>query len=738
LQFQSADESPAGKPLGSACVPRAGFGVLAETHFSPVCERNSLRNRQHARRVRYPITLACIECPTQTQRVSEFQFGGDFVWHPTPELIAQSNLQQFINKHQLGSYDELMRRSTTDIAWFWDAVLSDLDIQFYKPYSRVVDLSEGKPWARWCVSGEMNIVHNMLDKYAGTEIDNCLAIKSEIEDGTARTVTYKKLREQTNKMAAALSSLGLGKGDAIGVFMPMVPEIVIAMLAIIKIGGIFLPLFSGFGAAAIISRLNDAEAKALFTADGTYRRGKFCAMRPVANDAASQIPTLKDLIVLENRSAVGEPARFPAEAKREAGSFPCKTHSWRELISLSTLNSQLPTAHTSAEDPMMIIYTSGTTGRPKGAVHTHCGFPIKSAQDMWHGLDLHPDETLFWMTDMGWMMGPWEVFGTLLLGATMMFYDGAPDFPGPDRVWSLVDRHKVTALGVSPTLIRALRRYGEEIVHRHDLSSLRKFASTGEPWNPDPWLWLFQNVGRGKLPIINYSGGTEISGGIVMGNVLTPMKPCAFSGPLPGMAADVVDENGKSVRGQVGELVIREPWIGMTRGFWKDRDRYIETYWSRFPDVWVHGDWAAVDNDGLWYILGRSDDTIKIAGKRVGPAEVESILVAHPQVSEAAAIGVPDSIKGEALVCFCVLKKGANGDVTLAAELKKNVGRDLGKALMPHEVVFVADIPKTRNAKVMRRVVRAAYLGEKLGDTSALENPASLDEIKRAAAATGA
>jgi acetyl-CoA synthetase len=639
--------------------------------------------------------------------VSEFRFGGEFVWYPSRELIAQSNLQQFINRHQLGSYDELMRRSTTDIAWFWDTVLRDLDIQFYKPYSRVVDLSDGKPWAKWCVAAEMNIVHNLLDKYADTPIDKKLAIKSEIEDGTSRSLTYKELRDQVDRMANALRALGLGKGDAVGVFMPMVPEIVVAMLAIIKIGGIFLPLFSGFGAAAIVSRLNDAEAKALFTAAGTYRRGKFCPMKPIADEAAAQIPTLKQLIVLQQNA--GPPTTLP-------GPF-----------------DDAPTEHTSAEDPMMIIYTSGTTGRPKGAVHTHCGFPVKSAQDMWHGLDLHPDETLFWMTDMGWMMGPWEVFGTLLLGATMMFYDGAPDFPGPDRVWSLVARHKVTALGVSPTLIRALRRYGDEIVHRHDLSSLRKFASTGEPWNPEPWMWLFQNVGRAKLPIINYSGGTEISGGILMGNVLTPMKPCAFSGPLPGMAADVVDENGKSVRGQVGELVIREPWIGMTRGFWKDRQRYIDAYWSRFPDVWVHGDWAAVDDDGLWYILGRSDDTIKIAGKRVGPAEVESVLVAHSQVSEAAAIGVPDSIKGEALVCFCVLKKGVNGDVALAAELKENVARDLGKALAPREVVFVGDIPKTRNAKVMRRVVRAAYLGEKLGDTSALENPASLDEIKRVA-----
>jgi len=649
--------------------------------------------------------------------VSEFQFGGEFVWHPTPELIAQSNLQRFIEKHALGSYGELMRRSTADIAWFWDTILRDLDIRFYKPYARVVDLNGGKPWARWCVDGEMNIVHNMLDKYTGTQTDKKIAIKSEIEDGTIRTLTYKELREQVDRMAAALRGLGLGNGDAIGVFMPMVPEIVVAMLASIKIGGIFLPLFSGFGASAIVSRLKDADAKALFTAAGTYRRGKFCAMKPIADEAGSQIPTLQYLLVLnqagewllENLKASSPPRGLNSSFDEE------------------------PTERTSAEDPMMIIYTSGTTGKPKGAVHTHCGFPIKAAQDMWHGLDLHPDETLFWMTDMGWMMGPWEVFGTLILGATMMLYDGAPDFPGPDRVWSLVDRHKVTALGVSPTLIRALRRHGDEIVHQHDLSSLRKFASTGEPWNPDPWTWLFQNVGRGKLPIINYSGGTEISGGIVMGNVLTPMKPCAFSGPLPGMAADVVDENGKSVRGRVGELVIREPWIGMTRGFWRDPQRYIESYWSRWPDVWVHGDWAAVDDDGLWYILGRSDDTIKIAGKRVGPAEVESILVAHPQVSEAAAVGVPDPVKGEALVCFCVLRKGVNGDVNLAAELKGNVARDLGKALAPKDVVFVADIPKTRNAKVMRRIVRAAYIGEKLGDTSALENPASLEEIKRLA-----
>ena len=649
--------------------------------------------------------------------MSEFQFGGEFVWHPSPEIIAQSNLQSFINRHGLGSFDELMRRSTTDIPWFWDTVLRDLRIEFYKAYEEVVDLSKGKATPQWCVGGEMNIVHNLLDKYAGTPTDRKIAIKSETEDGKSRRLTYAELRAEVDEMATALRSLGLGKGDAIGVFMPMVPEIVIAMLAIIKIGGIFLPLFSGFGASAIVSRLKDADAKALFIAEGTFRRGKFCAMRPIAEEAAAQVPTLQHSIVLTKSS------EWIVAAAVTGGRT-------EKPLPLRTTAATTNTEKTSAEDVMMLIYTSGTTGRPKGAVHTHCGFPIKAAQDMWHGLDLHVEETLFWPTDMGWMMGPWLVFGTLVLGATMMLYDGAPDFPGPDRVWKLCTDHGVTALGVSPTLIRALRKYGDEIVNRHDLTKLRKFASTGEPWNPDPWLWLFRVVGCGKLPIINYSGGTEISGGILMGNVLTPMKPCAFSGPLPGMAADVVDENGNSIRGKVGELVIREPWIGMTRGFWRDPQRYLDTYWSRWPDIWVHGDWAAIDDEGLWYILGRSDDTIKIAGKRVGPAEVESILVAHAQVSEAAAVGVPDSIKGEALVCFCVLKNGDNASADIAQELKQSVARDLGKALAPRDIVFVSDIPKTRNAKVMRRIVRAAYLGEKLGDTSALENPSAIDAIR--------
>jgi acetyl-CoA synthetase len=330
------------------------------------------------------------------------------------------------------------------------------------------------------------------------------------------------------------------------------------------------------------------------------------------------------------------------------------------------------------------------------------------------------------------MMGPWETFGTTLLGATMVLYEGALDFPGPDRLWSLVERHRASILGVSPTLIRSLMRHGTGPAEQHDLSSLRTLGSTGEPWNPDPWLWFFHTVGKSRLPIINYSGGTETSGGLVSGNVLTPLKPCAFSGAVPGIAADVVDENGSSVRGQVGELVVRRPWIGMTRGFWKDPERYFQTYWSRFPDVWVHGDWAAVDEDGLWYILGRSDDTIKIAGKRLGPAEVESVLVGHPAVSEAAAIGVPDPLKGEALVCFCVLKPESTASEKLREELRAKVSEELGKPLRPQVLKFLDDLPKTRNAKIMRRIIRASYLDQDPGDLSALENPQSVEAVRNA------
>ena len=439
-------------------------------------------------------------------------------------------------------------------------------------------------------------------------------------------------------------------------------------------------------------------------------------MKAVADQAAAAAPSVINMLVVP---------RLGSGVQGTTG----RDHRWEDLIPRQS--DACDTVRTDAEDPLMIIYTSGTTGRPKGTVHSHCGFPIKAAQDMAHCFDVHDTDTMYWVTDIGWMMGPWELFGMTLLGGTTVIYDGAPDHPGPDRLWALVERHSVSILGVSPTLIRALMRHGEAPVSRHDLSSLRILGSTGEPWNPESWRWLFDTVGGTRMPIINYSGGTETSGGLVAGNVLTAMKPCSFAGPPPGIAADVVDDAGRSVRNQVGELVVRAPWFGMTRGFWKDPRRYEQAYWSRFPGVWVHGDWAAIDEDGLWYILGRSDDTIKIAGKRLGPAEVESVLVEHPAVVESAAIGVPDAAKGQALVCFCVLRPGHAASDALADDLKALVVSHLGKPLRPHAIEFVQDLPKTRNAKVMRRVIRSAYLDDAPGDLSALENPQALDEIRK-------
>jgi acetyl-CoA synthetase len=619
-------------------------------------------------------------------------------------------------QYEISSFNELMNRSTQEVAWFTDAVLKYLGIQFQVPYSTVLDASDGIQLPRWCVGGELNITTNCLDKWLVDDIHrNRNAIIWEGESGQTRTLTYAELAFEVNRCANALRSLGLGKGDAIGIHMPMTPEIVVALLAIARVGGIIIPLFSGYGVSAIASRLKDAGAKCLFTACGAHRRGNVVPLKVTVDKALADVPTVQHVIVLRCTD-------LPTDMSQDRDVW------WHDLIPQQSDTAEFEP--TSAEDTVMIIYTSGTTGRPKGAVHTHCGFPLKAAQDMAFGTDVHEGEVIHWITDMGWMMGPWLVFGATLLGATMFLYDGAPVFPTVDRMWALMAKHRVNVFGLSPSFVRAVLPSGTEAIRKHDLSALRAFASTGEPWNPDPWLWLFEEVGDSKRPVINYSGGTEISGGIVMGNPILPLKPLAFSAPCPGIAADVFDEDGNSVINRVGELVIKAPWIGMTRGFWQDRQRYLDTYWSKWENVWVHGDFAAVDDDGLWYILGRSDDTINVAGKRVGPAEVESIVVNHPAVNEAAAIAVPHDVKGSEVVCFCVLTPGCQSSALLKNELKSSVGEQLGKPLKPREIKFVTDLPKTRNAKVMRRIVRSAYLGLDLGDTSSIGNPEAIDAIR--------
>jgi acetyl-CoA synthetase len=640
---------------------------------------------------------------------------GDVMWEPSPEVISKSRLKRFMDQHGIESFAELLKRADDDIEWFWDAAIKDIDIAFYRPYDKVVDMSRGKPWATWWIGGRMNIVQSCLDRYRNTASHDKQAIIWEGEPGEVRKLTYRELDQQTCKLAGVLRRLGIRAGDRVGVFMPMCPEVAISLLAIAKIGAVIIPLFSGYGPEAIANRLRDGEAKLVICADGFYRRGQVVPMKETLDKALVSCPTVTRVIM--HRRVV-----------REVPWTHGRDYVWEVVVEDESDSTQ--THDLDPEDPLMIIYTSGTTGKPKGCLHVHGGFPVKTAQDMAHGFDVGADDTIFWYTDIGWMMGPWLIFGSLILGATMVLYEGTPDYPAADRLWRMVADHGVTVLGVSPTLIRGLMTHGDEVPAHHDLTTLRVLGGTGEPWNPEPFQWFFKNIGGGRIPVINYSGGTEISGGILCGNVITRLRPTAFAGPVPGIAADVLDSEGRSVRGEVGELAIRNPWPGMTRGFWGDRQRYLDTYWSRFEGVWVHGDWAYIDpEDGLWYVLGRSDDTIKIAGKRLGPAEVESVLVGHPSVSEAAAIGVPDELKGEVLVCFVILRPNRKGSAELAAELQDLVAAALGKPLRPKAIHFVADLPRTRNAKILRRVVKSVYTGKDPGDLSSLENPSALAVI---------
>jgi acetyl-CoA synthetase len=641
-----------------------------------------------------------------------------YLWTPTQEVIDHSNIARFMKRYRIAGYHELVTRSTADIEWFWNAVVEDLGIEFYRPFQTLLDTSDGISWSRWFVGGQVNLAHHCLDRHARSGRQNHTAIIWEGEQGQGRRLTYAELHAETCRLANALKRLGVGLGDAVGLFPPLVPEAVAAFLACAKLGAIAVPIFSGFGAQAVAARLDDAKAKVLITADKTFRRGKPILMEDVATEAILTAATVRHVIVARNRHGnVSSPI-----ADRHLD--------WDRLIAGESADCS--SEPLDPETPLMIAYTSGTTGLPKGAVHVHGGFLVKIAQEVAHQVDMHADDRLCWVTDLGWIMGPWEIVGGLAAGGTLVFLEGVPDFPAPDRLWSLVERSDVTILGVSPTLVRALMRHGTEPVRSHDLSSLRILASTGEPWDPQSWRWLFEHAGGGRCPIINLSGGTEVGACLLSALPITPLKPCSLAGPALGMAVDVFDAAGKSLRNGVGELVCTKPWPAMTRGIWGDPDRYIATYWSRWPDVWVHGDWASIDDDGDWFLHGRSDDTLNVAGKRLGPAEVESILAEHGAVAESAAIGVPDPLKGEVIHCYAVLKHDQEPCESLRAELRDRVAHALGKSFAPDQVRFATELPKTRSGKILRRLIRKLALGLDTGDLSSLENLSALEAIRRA------
>jgi len=619
-----------------------------------------------------------------------------FIWRPAAELVEQANVTRLARTLGAADYHELHRISVDEPERFWPAVVEDLGIEFSRPWDAVVDASRGPEWATWFVGGRLNVARVCLHRWAAERPDD-EALVWQSEDGRRESLTWAEASRQVTQLAEALVELGVGEGDRVAIFMPMCPAVAVASHACAHVGAVQVPIFSGFAAPAIASRLEDSQAKVVLCADWSLRRGKRVEMRETLDEAG----------------------RFAVE---HVVAWNRETGEWPEIVTKEP--GTLAPAEVDSEAPYLLAYTSGTTGKPKGALHVQGGFLVSIAREVAYQTDVKAGDRLHFATDMGWIMGPWTVMGGGAVGATVVFAEGAPDWPG-DRLWSLIESERVTMLGLSPTLVRALIPKGEPTA---DLSSLEAICTTGEPWNPDPYRWLFEHVGGGRTPIVNISGGTEVGACFLTTAITEPIKPVALGFPALGQDMDVVDGEGNPLRGEVGELVCRRPWPGMTRGVWGDDERYLETYWRRFPGVWTHGDWASIDEDGYWYLHGRSDDTLNIAGKRIGPAELESAAIGSGIVSEAAAVGVPHEVKGEVAWIFCVATPGEQPDDARVAGAVTDV---LGKAFKPDRILWVGALPKTRSAKIVRRAVRARALGKDPGDLSALENPESLEEIAR-------
>ncbi len=637
------------------------------------------------------------------------------VWEPAPEYFEGTHLQGVMRRLRVSDYDDLYQLSIESPGRFWQATLDDIGIEWIEPYREFIDVSHGPEWPRWFLGGKINIAQSAVTRWARTAPER-VAVAWEDERGRSAALSYGELERQMTRLAAGLRALGVRPGDTVGMFVPMCPETAIAYMAIVAVGAVCVPMFSGYGDGAVASRLTGSGARVLVTADGFHRRGRYVPMKEIADRAIDAAGGVTGVVVIPHSGAPDTPMRGGRDTW------------WDDALALA------PPAEGGLEpmdpnDPMMSLYTSGTTGRPKGTVHIHGGMPLKMTQDLAHCTNTREGSVSVFTSDFGWLAGPGILVSNLNLGATSVVYTGAPDHPAPDQVWKLVERYRATHLWLPPTLVRALRSHGEEPIRRHDLSSLEVLPSTGEPWDADSYLWYVDVVGRRRLPVSNYIGGTEIGGGI-LGCVLNrPITAAGFNTAIPGVAADVFDEAERPVVDQVGELVITRPFVGMTRGFWNDPERYLETYWCRFPGVWVHGDWVERSHDGHWRVQGRSDDTIKVAGKRFGPAEIEGIVLTCAGVRDAAAIGVPDPVKGSALVVMVVPATPGLDAAELRSTVEKALDSALGRAMKPSAFHVVPALPYTRTAKLMRRAVRAAYLGADPGDLSGMENPEALDAL---------
>ncbi len=633
------------------------------------------------------------------------------IFKPSKQLAENSNVNKWMASHGISSYEQLLKKSQ-DIEWFWGTVSKEF-VEWYSPPKKVLDWK--LPYSNWFVGAKYNIVHDALDRHA-SRTPNKVAYYFEGEPGDMRAITYKQLSDEVSRLANALKRLGLKKGDRVSIYLPMILELPIAMLACAKIGVAHSVVFSGFSSLALADRINDCGARILITCDAFWRRGKTVQLKVQADEGVRQTQTIEHVIVVRR-------------TEENAPWVQGRDLNYKDLI--ATESPACETEKMDANDLLYILYTSGTTGKPKGVLQRHAGYAVNIALTLSWVFDLKDGDIWWGAADAGWVTGhSYIVYAPLMLGTTSIIYEGAPDWPEADRWWDIVQRYKVSVFYTSPTAIRMFMKLGTEWVKKHDLSTLRLLGSVGEPINPEAWIWYHENIGGGRCQIMDTWWQTETGAFAIAPLPIADLKPGSAVHPLPGMAAAVYDESGKpSPAGQGGNLVLLRPWPAMLGGLYKNPEKYQDTYWAKYPGVYLTGDIARVDESGFYWVQGRADDVLKIAGHRLSNSELESSLVSHAAVSEAAVVGKPHEIKGESIVAFVVLKQGSSPSEPLRKELREHVAHDIGKIAQPDELYFVNDLPKTRSGKIMRRVIRKKVVGEPVGDISTLMNPEAVAEL---------